>query len=71
MNRIGYDQDTTELILSQLRLEQAQSTAGVPKPPHSYIQVEYMTRQVFKMNPEEAEQYERSVEQENVREYLE
>jgi hypothetical protein len=55
MSRIGYEQDTTELILSQLRLEQAQSAAGVPKPPHSYIQVEYMTRQVFKMNPEEAE----------------
>jgi hypothetical protein len=54
MSGVGYEQDPTELILSQLRLEQAQSSAGLAKLPHAYFQVEYMTRQVFKMNPEQA-----------------
>jgi hypothetical protein len=70
MSTVGYEQDPTEMILSQLRLEHSQTTAGMPKPPHAYFQVEYLAKQVFKMNPEQAELYERSVEQETLREYL-
>lgn len=37
---------------------------------HSYFQVEYMQRQIVKLNAEEAEHYEKSVEEENAREYF-
>ena len=52
MTTVGYEQDPIEMILSQMRLENSQTTTGMPKPPHVYFQVEYMAKHVFKMNPE-------------------
>jgi hypothetical protein len=57
MSGVGYEQDPTDLILSQLRLERSLSGKSLSKPPHAYFQVEYMAKQIFKLNPEEAEHY--------------
>jgi hypothetical protein len=65
-----YPQDATEMILSQLRLEQRAEQGSGGRMSHSYLQVEYMQRQIVKLNAEEAEHYEKSAEEENAREYF-
>jgi hypothetical protein len=51
MTAVGYDLDPTELILSQLKLENSLSGKNLTKTPHAYFQVEYQQKQILRMNP--------------------
>lgn len=44
MTALGYDQDPTELILSQIKLQKKNSEKNLEKIPYAYFQVEYLQK---------------------------
>lgn len=66
MTALTFEQDHTQIILSQLR----HNLKSPLKNQQTYLQLNYMHHHIVKLNPEEAEHHEKSIEEENLRDYI-
>lgn len=65
MTSVSFNEDPSQLILTQLR-----NNLASPNTPHTYLQVDYIHRNILSFNPEEAQLYETPPEEENIKEYI-